>query len=70
MDHMEASCVVYVKVGTLDQREQSIICDLTVTKVGIVMITVHDDLTFRVSFMYNPGDLLRGTLPDVLSVKE
>jgi len=32
MDHMEASCVFYVKVGTLDQLEQSKFCVLTVTK--------------------------------------
>ena len=43
MDHMEASCVFYVKVGTLDQLEQSKFCVLTVTKFGIVMLTAHHD---------------------------
>jgi len=34
MDHMEASCIFYVKVGTLDQLKQSKFCFLTVTKLG------------------------------------
>jgi len=70
MDHMEASCVFYVKVGTLDQLEQSKFCVLTLTKLGIVMLTTQDDSIFSVSFMYNPGDLLIQTSPDVLSVEE
>jgi len=70
MDHLEASCVFYVKVGTLDQLEQSKFCVLTVTKLGIVMLSIQIDSIFSVSFMYNPGDLLRKTSPDVLSVKE
>jgi len=70
MDHMEAGWVFYVKVGTLDQVEQSKFCVLTVTTLGIVMLTVQDDLTFSVSFMYDPGELLRQTSADVLSVEE
>jgi len=70
MDHMEASCVFYVKVGTLDQLEQSKFCVLTVTKLGIVMLTVQIDSIFSVSFMYDPSDLLRQTSPDILSVEE
>jgi len=70
MDHMEASCVFYVKIGTLDQLEQSKFCVLTITSLGIVMITVQDDSIFSVSFMYDPGDLLRQTSPDVLSIEE
>jgi len=70
MDHMEASCVFYVKVGKLDQLEQSKFCVLTITSLGIVMITVQDDSIFSVSFMYDPGDLLRQTSPDVLSIEE
>jgi len=46
MDHMEASCVLYVKVGTLDQLEQSKFCVLTATTLGIVMLTVHIDSIF------------------------
>ena len=67
---MEARCVFYVKVGTLDQREHCKFCVLTVTKLGIVLIIVQDDSTFSVSFIYDPGDLLRQTSPDVLSVEE
>jgi len=70
MDHTEASCVFYVKVGTLDQLEQSKFCVLTVTRLGIVMLTIQDDLIVSVSFMYDPGDLLRRTSPDVLSVEQ
>jgi len=70
MDHMEASCVFYVKVGTLDELEQSKFCVLTVTKLGIVMLAVQIDLIFSLSFMYDPGDLVRRTSPDVLSVEE
>jgi len=70
MDHMEASCVVYVKVGTLDQLEQSKFCVLTVTKLGIVMLTIQIDSIFSVSFVYDPGDLLTQTSPDFQSVEE
>jgi len=70
MDHMEASCIFYVKVGTRDQLEQSKFCALTVTKLGIVMLTVQDDSIFSVNFIYDPGDLLRQTSPDLLSVEE
>jgi len=69
MDHIEASCIFYVKVGMLDQREQSKFCVLTVTTLGIVMITVQEDSTLGISFMYDPGDLLRQTSPDVLSIE-
>ena len=61
---------LYVKVGILYQLEQSKFCVLTVTKLGIVMLAVQDDSIFSFSFMYDPGDLLRQTSPDVLSVEE
>jgi hypothetical protein len=70
VDHMEASCVLYVKVGMLDQCEQSKSCVLTVTKLGIVIRTVQDNSTFSVSVMYDPGDLLGQTSPDVVSIEE
>ena len=44
MTNMEASCVFYVKVGRFDQFEQSKFSVLTVTSLGIVMLTVHNDL--------------------------
>jgi hypothetical protein len=37
MDHMEASCVFEIKVGTFDELEQSIIWVLMVTPLEIVM---------------------------------
>ena len=70
MDHMEASCVLYIKVGTLDELERSKFSVLTISKLGIVMITVRDDSIFGVSFMYDLGVHLRQTSPDVLSVKD
>ena len=39
-DHMEACCVFYIKVGMFDQLEQIKICILTVTSLGIVMLTI------------------------------
>jgi len=51
MDHMEASWVFYVKVGRFDQFEQSKICILAVTSLGIVMLTVHYGLMVSVSVM-------------------
>jgi len=51
MDYMEASCVFYVKVGTFDQLEQIKISVLTVTSLGIVMLTVQYDLIVSVCFM-------------------
>jgi len=44
MDHMESSCVFYVKVGRFHQVEQSKISVLTVTALGIAMPTVSQDL--------------------------
>jgi hypothetical protein len=70
MDHMEASCVFCVKVGTLHQFEQSKFCFLTVTTLGIVMLTVQVDSIFCVSVMYDPGHLGRQTSRVVLSVEE
>jgi len=51
MDHIEASCVVYVEVGTSNRLEQSIICVWTVTTLGIAMLTVHHDLMFTFCIM-------------------
>jgi len=48
MDHMEASCVFYVKVGRFDQLEQSKIWVLTVTSLVQVMLTVYHDLMVSV----------------------
>jgi len=41
MDHMEASCIFYLKVGRFHQLERSKISILTVTSLGIVMLTIH-----------------------------
>jgi len=48
MDHMEASCISYAKVGRFDQFEQSKISVLTITSLGIVMLTINYDLMVRV----------------------
>jgi len=70
MDQMEASCVFYVLVGTLNPLEQSRISILTVTTLGIAMLTIHHFKIFKVCFMRDPRDFLRQTSEDVLSVKE
>jgi len=41
MDHIEASGVLYVKVGRFHLLEQSKISVLTITSFGIVMVTIH-----------------------------
>ena len=70
MKDMEASCVVYVKVGTFTQCEQSKICLLTVNKRGIVRLTAQHDWIVSVGFMYYPGDNLRQTSADILSLEQ
>jgi len=69
MDNMKASCVFYVKVSTFDHLEQSKTSLLTVNILGIVRLTEHD-LIVSISFMYYPGDSLRQTSPDVLSLEQ
>jgi len=51
MDNMEASCVLYVKVGTFTHLEQSKMSLLTVDKSGIVTLTVHHDMILSVIFI-------------------
>jgi len=48
MDHMVAGCIFYVNVGTIDQLEQSKICILTITTLGIVMLTIQHYMRFSV----------------------
>jgi hypothetical protein len=48
MDHMGATCTLYVKIGRFDQFEQSNISVLTVTSLGIVMLPVPCDWIVRV----------------------
>ena len=70
MDHIEASCVFYVEVGTLNQFEQSKIWVLTVTTLGTAMLAVDHDMMISVSCMYDPRDFLRQTSADVRSFNE
>jgi len=70
MDNMEASCVFYVKVSTFTHLEQSKTFILTVNKLGIVRLTIQHNLIVSVSFMYHPGDSLRQTSADVLSLEQ
>jgi len=60
-DHIEARCVCYVEIGMHSRLEQSKICALTVTALGIAMLTVHHDMTFSVSFRQYPRRFLRQT---------
>jgi len=59
MHHIKASHIFHVKVGMLDQLEQSIIHVLIVTTLKIVMLTVQYYMMFSVCFMNDPGDFLR-----------
>jgi len=68
MDHMEACCIMYVKVGGFNHHEQGIISILTVTMLGIVILPMQHDLMFRVWSIYLAVDLLRQTTPELLSV--
>jgi len=70
MDYLEVSCVFLVKVGTLDQLEQNKICILTITLLGIAILTMQHALIFRVCFMKHPGDDFRQISRDVFSVNE
>jgi len=69
MDHTEASCVIYVKVGTFTLLEQSNIFLLNFKKSGIVTLTVQHDLIVSVIFMQYPRDYSRQTSADVLSLE-
>jgi hypothetical protein len=70
MDNMEAICIFYVKVGTFTHLEQSITSLLTDNYTGILTPTVQHDVIVSVSFVYYPGDYLRQTSADVLSVEK
>jgi len=70
MDNMEASCVFYVKVVTFTHLEQSKISLLTVNKSGIVTLTIQHDMIVSVIFMQYPGDYLRQTSADILSLEQ
>jgi len=70
MDNMEASCVFYVKVGTFTRLEQSKISLFTVNKSGIVTLTIQHDMIDSIVFMYFPGEYLRQTSADVLSLEQ
>jgi len=51
MDNMEASCILYVKVGFFNHHEQSKISLLNVNTMGIVRLTVQHNLIVSVNFM-------------------
>ena len=56
IDHIEASCIFYVDVGTLNRFGQSKICVLTVTTLGIAMLPIHQDMMFKVFCMQHPRE--------------
>jgi len=51
MDHIEASCISYVKAGRFDQLEQNKIRVLPVTTLDIVMLTGQHDLLLSLCVM-------------------
>jgi len=70
MDNMQASCVFYVKVSMFTQLEQIKTSLLTVSKSGIVRLTVQHNLIFMISVMYYPGDSSRQAEGDFLSFEQ
>jgi len=70
IDNMAASYVFYVKVNMCTHQVQSKTARLTFNKSGIFRLTVQHDLNVSVSFMYYPGDSLRQTSADVLSLEQ
>jgi len=70
MDHMVASCVFFVKVGTLDQLEQSKICILTVTTLRIVMLSIQHECIISLCDIEDPRNFSRQASPEVLSVEQ
>jgi len=51
MDNIGASCVWYVKVGTLNRLEQSKISVLTINTLRIAMLTIHHGMIFSMCFI-------------------
>jgi len=51
MDHMAASCIFYVELGMIHQREESKICIFTFTKIEIVMLAVQHYFIFILHFI-------------------
>jgi hypothetical protein len=70
MDRMEARCIFHVNVGRFIQLKERKICVLTIALLKIVRLTVHHDLMVNLWSMYDPGDLLRQSSPDIPSVEE
>ena len=70
MDHREASCIVYVTVGMFHQLEQSTICILSVTRLGIEILTLPHNMMCCVWLMSVPRGGLRQTSADIISVDE
>lgn len=69
MDCTGACHVFYVMVGTLDQLDQSKISILTVTLLGIAILTVQHDLIFSMCFMKDLIEGMEHILTDVCSVE-
>ena len=55
MDNMESSCTCYVEVSMLNRLEQSKIGILTITPLGIAMLTIHHYMILGVCFLKIPG---------------
>jgi len=70
MDHMETSCVFYVKVRIFDQLEQSEICNLTVTLLGIVMPSIQQNWMDSSCFMPDAAVVLGQSSPDIHSIED
>ena len=70
MDYLEASRVVCGKVCMFDPLTQSKIFIFTVISFAILMLTLCYGLMIRMSFIQDPGEVLRQTSTDILSIEE
>jgi hypothetical protein len=70
LDNIEASCILYVKVSKFTHPDQSKANDAFRLSINqeIVRLTIQQQLIVSISFMYYPGDSLRQTSADILSL--
>jgi hypothetical protein len=66
--HYGGKLCLYVKVGKLNHLEHSQIWLVTDNQVGIVRLTIQQEMIVSDSFMYYPVDFLRQTSADIVFI--
>jgi hypothetical protein len=69
MDCLQASWVIWNKIGMFNQPDSNTICLLTGAIMAIPMLTVKHDLVIRICFRNVPRDVLNQTSPNILSAE-